>query len=175
MQLCLIRHAIAVERTSTGYQDDRARPLTPDGRARMAEAARGLARLFEPEAIITSPVLRARQTADILADTFKVPVRVLEALGTGDHSGVLAKLGASHEAAVALVGHEPWMSELLSLLLTGSPDTMAATFKKGTAALVSTVGAPRAGNATLEWLIQPSGLRRLAGAATLARKPRGKA
>jgi phosphohistidine phosphatase len=162
MQLCLIRHAIAVERGSGSFEDDRARPLTPEGRKRMSEAAKGLARIFEPEAIVTSPVLRARQTADILATVFSVPVRPLEGLGNGDHIAVLAACGAARETSLALVGHEPWMSELLSVLLSGDPGAVAATFKKGTGALVSTHGPPAPGGATLEWLLQPAALRRLA-------------
>lgn len=59
MELLLVRHAIAVERNSKGYIDDRARPLTPEGRKRMAESAAGIAKLFTPAEILTSPVLRA--------------------------------------------------------------------------------------------------------------------
>ena len=64
MELCLVRHAIAVERGSKGYQDDRARPLTPEGRKRMAQAALGLKSLVQPEAVLTSPILRAMKIDD---------------------------------------------------------------------------------------------------------------
>lgn len=166
MQVCLIRHAIAVERGTAGYVDDRARPLTPEGRKRMKEASAGLKQIFRPDAILTSPILRARQTAEILADTFEAPVTVLDALGNGDHGGAIGACAASHEEAVALVGHEPWMGELLSMLLTGEPGRSASVFRKGAAALVSTYGPPSAGNGTLEWLLQPGMLRRLARASS---------
>ena len=161
MQICLIRHAIAVERGTGGYVDDRARPLTAEGRKRMKEAAAGLKQLFEPQTIFTSPILRARQTAEILSDTFGSRVTVMDALGNGHHGAAISGCAAVREDAVALVGHEPWMSELLSMLLTGEPGRAGAVFRKGAAALVSTYGPPAAGNGTLEWLVQPGILRRL--------------
>src|SRR5512139_4283188 len=119
MQICLVRHAIAVERGTAGFADDRARPLTPEGRSRMKAGAQGLKRLVTPEAILTSPILRAKQTADILEDVCKAPVKLLDALGTGEHSAAIEACAASGRERVILVGHEPWMSELLSVLLAG--------------------------------------------------------
>lgn len=162
MQICLVRHAIAVERGTGGYVEDSARPLTPEGRDRMQMAARGLQTLFEPQAIFTSPILRARQTAGILAGVYGLPVQPLEALATGDHRAAIVACAAANMDAVALVGHEPWMGELLSMLLTGDAGLAQSLFRKGAAALVSTYGAPAPGNGTLEWLIQPGALRRLA-------------
>ena len=63
MELCLVRHAIAVDRGTPGYEDDSLRPLTSRGRDRMRVAAQGLRSFFTPEAILTSPLLRAKQTA----------------------------------------------------------------------------------------------------------------
>ena len=159
MQLCLVRHAIAAER-GRAYPDDRDRPLTPEGRTRMAEAARGLKRLFPATAILSSPLVRARQTADVLATAYGFRPTIVEALGSGDHSGTLKACKKLTEPAV-LVGHEPWMSELLALLLTGSVEAMSAVFKKGAAACVSTSVPPAPGGAVLEWLAQPAMLRRL--------------
>ncbi|MBK7329384.1 MAG: histidine phosphatase family protein [Dehalococcoidia bacterium] len=165
MQLCLIRHAIAVERGTAGYVDDRVRPLTPEGRKRMREAALGLKGLVSLDAIATSPVLRARQTAEILEDLYKVRVQTWDSLGNGSHHEVLTSCAATSLDALALVGHEPWMSELLSVLLTGDATLMSSVFRKGAAALVSTYGPPAPGNGTLEWLIQPGALRKLAAKA----------
>jgi len=164
MQLCLVRHAIAVERGTAGYVDDRARPLTPEGRKRMKEAASGLKQIFRPEAILSSPILRAKQTADILADVLDAPITIADALGNGDHHALLAACGASGRESLALVGHEPWMSELLSTLLAGEPHLVSTVFRKGAAALVSTYGPPAPANGSLEWLLQPGMLRRLARA-----------
>ena len=161
MEICLVRHAIAVERGTKGYIDDRARPLTPEGRTRMKEAAKGLKHLFQPQEILTSPLLRARQTAEILQDVFGVPVIQMEALGRGDHAGTLKQLSGPDTARTALVGHEPWMSELLSVMVAGEPDAMSSVFKKGAAALVTSDGPPEAGRCVLQWLLQPAALRRL--------------
>lgn len=162
MDVCLVRHAIAVERGTAGFTDDRVRPLTSEGRKRMTEAATGLSRLFVAEQILSSPLLRARQTAEILGKTWKLPVLEAEGLGTGNHGAVIAALRETETEKVALVGHEPWMSELLSLLLTGDPSLVASEFKKGAAALVSCDGVAAAGNFRLSWLVQPGALRRIA-------------
>lgn len=161
MELLLVRHAIAVERGSGSYPDDRARPLTPEGRKRMAEVAAGLARLFQPDAILTSPILRARQTAEILAKTCRAPVSGLDSLGNGDHAATLD--GAKRRAVdrVALVGHEPWMGELLSYLLTSEPGALAAPFKKGGAALLEGFAGQGPGDWSLSWAMPPAASRRL--------------
>jgi phosphohistidine phosphatase len=166
VDILLVRHGIAVERGTQGYQDDGLRPLTAAGRQRMLEAAGGLERLFTPQAIFTSPLVRAAQTAEVLQSVYHLgKPRVCEALGTGDHASLISTLEESEIGSVALVGHEPWMSELLSLLLTGYVSAVAATFKKGAAALVRTDDL-RPGNCWLEWLIQPAALRRMAHPAT---------
>jgi phosphohistidine phosphatase len=161
MNICLVRHAIAVERGSADNVDDRARPLTPTGRKRMKEAAVGLARLVTPTRLYSSPLLRACQTAEILASEWGLPIAAMEALGTGAHQAVLDQLNATPVEDVVLVGHEPWMSELLSLLLTGEPMVMHTEFKKGQAALVACGVQVRPGSCTLEWLIPPAALRRM--------------
>jgi phosphohistidine phosphatase len=127
----------------------------------MKEASLGLNELFRPEAILSSPILRAKQTADILADVWKVPVSLADGLGNGDHRGLIVTCASSGRESLALVGHEPWMGELLSTLLTGEAGLASSVFRKGAAALVSTYGPPAAGNGTLEWLLQPGMLRRL--------------
>lgn len=166
MDILLVRHAIAVERGTKGYEDDSVRPLTPAGRQRMLEAAHGLERIFTPQAIFTSPMVRAAQTAEILQGVYHLgKPRVCDALGTGDHASLLSVLEDSDVGSVALVGHEPWMSELLSLLLTGYVTSLNATFKKGACALVRCDDL-RPGNCWLEWLIQPAALRRIAQANT---------
>ena len=126
----------------------------------MAEAAAGLKKLFPAKAIFTSPLLRARQTAEVLGHAYGLKAAVLDALGNGDHSAALQGCEAAGDDAI-LVGHEPWMSELLSLLLTGDPAEMSTVFKKGAAACVGFEGPAAAGEGTLEWLAQPAMLRKL--------------
>ncbi|HSD65172.1 MAG TPA: histidine phosphatase family protein, partial [Vicinamibacteria bacterium] len=70
MQLLIIRHAIAAERGTPGIPDEE-RPLTPEGETKFREVAKGLARLVaRPDALLTSPLLRARQTAAIAAEAW---------------------------------------------------------------------------------------------------------
>ena len=162
MQLCLVRHAIAGEADPRRWPDDRLRPLTSEGVSKMREAARGLAEIFGASAILTSPLLRARQSAEILMEAFDIEdLHVSDALASGDDTQLLADLSALEAARVFAVGHEPHMSRTLSNMLTGDPDTVRSVFKKGTAALVTFDGEVAPGQAYLEWLLQPAALRGL--------------
>jgi phosphohistidine phosphatase len=163
MELCLVRHAIAVERGSSEYPDDASRPLTDEGRERMERGARGLAWLWTPELIVSSPLVRALETAAILqAALGDPPIRYSEALANGDHGELFDDLRDHRRESIAVVGHEPWLSELLSCSLSASPRRMHSDFKKGGAALVTFPGARMdAGTALLNWFLTPSVLRKL--------------
>jgi phosphohistidine phosphatase len=121
MQLVLIRHARAEERAL--FKRDRTRALTGDGRRRMRKAARGLQALVPGlTGIATSPLLRARQTAEIVATACNTPAaRPLTALAPGGAAHtVLAWLRAQPaDATLALVGHEPDLGLLAGWLLCG--------------------------------------------------------
>ena len=159
-----MRHAIAVDRGTPGFDDDGLRPLTPEGSKKFRQAAKGIAGLVTPQVIMTSPLLRARQTAEILLDACGLSkLHFSDALASGDHRALLHDVIDLEARSVMLVGHEPHMSALLSYLLTGDEGTMASTFKKGAAALVGCAGEPAPGDCWLEWLLQPAVLRRLAG------------
>jgi phosphohistidine phosphatase len=163
VELLLVRHAIAVDRATPGMADAD-RPLTEEGRAKMEQAAHGLRRLWEPEVILTSPLLRARQTADILLECFGLhELKVLDALATGDHDRLFAAAAKGGHERVAAIGHEPHISAALSYALTGDEGAVAAEFKKGAAALVVFAGDARAARGILRWLLQPAALRALAG------------
>jgi len=154
MQLVLIRHARAEERAL--FKRDRTRALTEDGRRRMRKAARGLQVLVPGLAgIATSPLLRARQTAEIVANACNSPAAMpLPALTPGGAvHAVLAWLRAQPaNATLALVGHEPDLGLLAGWLLSGRK-TGFVQFKKGAAALIEFAGAPAAGEGTLAWLL----------------------
>ena len=163
MHLCLVRHAIAVERGLPGFECDYDRPLTEKGRARMREAAAGLQQLFAPEAVLSSPLVRARQTAEILLDAYGLRgLHLSDALATGNDRALFADVEALGVENVIAVGHEPFMSETLAVALTGERGGLAALFKKGAAALLSFDGAIAPGAARLEWLVQPAVLRAIA-------------
>ena len=161
MQLLIIRHAIAVERGDPGIPDED-RPLTPEGQEKFAEAAKGLATLVDrPDALLTSPLLRAKQTAALAAAAWgKVEPKETAALAGGSFEEQAAVLdGYAGDATVAVVGHEPHLSSLLARLLGSRHDDRLA-FKKGGAALVDVPGR-LAGGGRLAWFLPPKVLRKL--------------
>jgi phosphohistidine phosphatase len=161
MRLLIVRHAIAVDRGTPGMADAD-RPLTPEGKQRFAEAAAGLARLVgPPDALLTSPWLRARQTAEIAAAAWgKVAPEETEALAGGTFGELARVLDArSASATVAVFGHEPQVSELLGRLV-GTKASERLAFKKGGAALVEIRGRLADGG-DLVWFLPPKVLRKL--------------
>ena len=161
MLLLIIRHAIAVPRGTPGVPDED-RPLTPEGEQKFREAARGLARLVDrPDALLTSPWLRAKQTATIAAAAWgRLEPKGTIALASGSFEEQAAVLdGYPDTATVAVVGHEPWVSELLARLL-GSRREDRLTFKKGGAALVEVHGRLAEGG-QLAWFLPPKVLRKV--------------
>jgi phosphohistidine phosphatase len=141
MQVIIIRHAIAGERDPAKWPGDRDRPLTEAGERRFRRLARCYGRLIpRVDAVWSSPLKRAWQTAEILAGDAGWPKpQVLEAMEPGKPvSGVrtfLRKQGP--DTRIALVGHEPELHELLSLLLTGSRSQLLVEMKKGGLAQLS--------------------------------------
>ena len=136
MRVFIIRHAIAADRAPDIVDDERR--LTPQGKKRFREAARGLARLYAPPAaMVSSPLVRARQTARIAARAWDgMEFTRDEALAGGSVEDVLTLLARfPASGSVALVGHEPQVSELLGHLV-GSNDAARLAFKKGGVAVV---------------------------------------
>ena len=161
MHLLIIRHAIAVDRGTPGIPDEE-RPLTPEGELKFREAAKGLVRLVDrPDALLTSPLLRAKQTAAIVASAWGqiVPKETSPLAGGSfeEQAEVLDRY--PDDATVAVVGHEPHLSGLLARLL-GSRRDDRLTFKKGGAALVD-VPAHLAEGGELVWFLPPKVLRKL--------------
>jgi len=145
MKLLLVRHAVAVPKGTPGISDDE-RPLTSEGEAEFRVAARGLARIARrPDVLLTSPLPRARVTAEIAARAFKhVGPRIEPALAHESVDGIVAALKAHPRGAtVALVGHEPVLSAVLARLLGASQGERFA-FEKGGAALVDLPDGPAA-------------------------------
>jgi phosphohistidine phosphatase len=162
VRLLLIRHAIAAPRGRPGVEDDD-RPLTSRGRKRFRAAARGLARIVDrPDALFTSPLPRAAETAAIAADAFgKLEPRPERALARGGPEAILALLRRQpRESTVAIVGHEPTLSQVLARLL-GSARSERFAFKKGGAALIDVPGEGRSAG-RLVWFLKPRILRDLA-------------
>lgn len=162
MRLLIIRHAIAVPRGTPGIPDDD-RPLTPRGRRRFQKAAQGLARVAaRPDVLLTSPLIRARTTAEIAAKTWgRIKPTIEPALAGESLPELLAALSAQPaDATVGVVGHEPYLSALLAALLGGAAGDRL-TFRKGGAALLEVPGRPVDGGRLL-WYLPPRLLRTLA-------------
>ena len=164
MYLYIVRHAIAVEAGTPGYEDDSQRILTDKGRKKMVRIAQGLKELEESlDLILTSPYLRATQTATILRKVFNlkkdkvVETEHLTPMGYVDQliHEINEKYGELER--IAVVGHEPSLSTLVSVLVAGEPE-LSLTLKKGGVCRLS-VGSLQYGRcATLDWLLSPSQL-----------------
>jgi len=163
MELLLVRHAIAVRSSARGAQADTRRRLTPEGRRRMIRGARGLTALVpQLDAVLTSPLARAVETARILADAYGLTLGDgIPALAPGrPPQEVLDQLRTLGGGTIALVGHEPHLSSLAALLVAGDPEPLF-TFRKGGACLLEIGDAPRPGGARLRWLATAKLLRLL--------------
>lgn len=160
MKLLLVRHAIAVPSGTADIADDE-RPLTKRGRKRFRKTARGLARIVPPpDLLLTSPLPRARETADIAAEAWGRVTPTPEPLLAGAPPARLLAALATHREKdlVALVGHEPGLSELLARLVGG--DAERVPFKKGSAALIE-MEEGGSGLGRLVWFLPPRLLRKL--------------
>jgi phosphohistidine phosphatase len=159
MILYFLRHELAGDREDW-VGDDRKRPLTDRGKKRMAESARLLDTLnLSLEAVITSPLTRARQTAEIAASGLGLEKLLVEdeRLAPGFSPEALAQIVKDYPKAEALmlVGHEPDFSETVSAITGGSE----IVFKKGGLARVDLIDS-EAPKGQLAWLIPPKILSR---------------
>lgn len=159
MELFLIRHAIAAPRSLTLPDADR--PLTRQGRERFTQVVAGMQRLgIRLRQVHHSPWLRAVETAALLVPVLKGDLLPTQALARPPQADLLHEID---QTPAALVGHEPWISELLAWLITGSPAAGAMfAFKKGGVAWLE--GPPRPGAMVLRASLPPKALRILGGA-----------
>jgi len=161
MHILLVRHAIAAPLSSPAERDED-RQLTDLGKRRFRIVAEALRRIApKPSTILTSPLIRARQTAEILAKMWDgvAPVES-PALVDGDWdeiSRLLDRQGASD--TVVLVGHESWISELAARLL-GAKSGRPLAFRKGGVAMIE-IESSRSGPGTLVWFIPPRVFRKI--------------
>ncbi|MHB8877287.1 MAG: SixA phosphatase family protein [Myxococcaceae bacterium] len=156
LQLYVIRHAIAVPRNEG--LDDAARPLTPKGRHRWRQAVAGLGRLgFNFDRLYHSPWLRAVETAEALVRLVEGETVVTQNLARPPSQELLDEIKGER---VALVGHQPWLGELLGLLVAGRRELGdSLELKKG--AVVCLEGELREAGMTLVAALPPSVLRAL--------------
>jgi len=167
MNLYLMRHGLAVERGAPGYDSDRERPLTSKGERKVRRVAEALVRMeVSFDAIVSSPLVRAQQTADLVSEEMKCKEKVqltehLAPAGSAkDLVNLLQHLPGSPQA-ILLVGHEPDLGLLAATLLAGG-DQVTIVFKKGGVAKLAVEGLRAGRCATLEWLLTSRQLEMMA-------------
>lgn len=157
-QLYVVRHAVAEDMAADG--DDHARPLSRKGRRRFARLVRRLAGAgMEVDLIATSPLLRTRQTAGILAEELagRPPVVVVDALAPGSNWQAVVEWTIAQDAArVAWVGHAPCVGRLVALSI--GDGSAAIRMDKGAVAAISFADGP-GHPGDLEWLVVPDLVR----------------
>jgi phosphohistidine phosphatase len=151
MKLYFLRHGIAADVGPAGT-GDAGRPLTQQGIEKMEAEARGLVRLgVRLEVLLSSPLVRARQTAEIVARELRMEVQLADALASGSDTRQLLDLLGQYEAeSVMVVGHEPDFSRMIGDLTGGSQ----VVLKKGGLGRVDLDVLERGGGA-LAWLLPP--------------------
>jgi phosphohistidine phosphatase len=177
MNLLVVRHAIAEDKerfAETGRSDDQ-RPLTEEGREKMRRAAEGLKQVARRAHLLaSSPLVRARETAELIAPALRAPrIELVDALrpdrryeefltwlrgreSPNDKRGL-----ENDERTIAIVGHEPHLSGLVTWLMTGRTESRLE-LKKGAACLLEFSRTPDSGAAVLRWSLTPAILRQLA-------------
>jgi len=164
MKLVLFRHGPAGRRDARRWPDDRERPLTGIGKKRTRKAAQGIAHL-EPKVsrIWTSPLVRARETAERLAKAYDPPLKmtVVDSLAPGMDPlrDLLTEARRTPDDVIALVGHEPDLGMLAGRLV--GRDTSPLPMKKAGACAIASQSPLKAGACQLEWFLPPGELRKL--------------
>jgi phosphohistidine phosphatase len=162
MEIYMLRHGIAVDRGTPGYKKDSDRPLTKEGEQKMhqiAEAMLGMELKFD--VILSSPYARAAQTAQIVAKELDEEVTFTQRMiPEGNALELIAEINDEKPQRLLLVGHEPHLSRLISVLVTGNSDA-AIELKKGGLCKLTSDKLTFGQCATLNWLLTPKQLRAL--------------
>lgn len=162
-KLYLLRHGIALPQGTADIADDD-RPLTPKGESRMRELGRALAKLdLKIERIVTSPLPRARRTAEITSDVLKPrdSVENADELRPGTELGRIRDwLRERTEKRLMIVGHNPMLSDLVGFLVLDNPNAVLGDLKKGGIAALAHAGGS-GDRYQIEWIATPRLLRKL--------------
>ncbi|MGH7197610.1 MAG: phosphohistidine phosphatase SixA [Candidatus Omnitrophota bacterium] len=165
MELYFLRHAPALSKNEAGVSTDAERPLSVEGKKEMKRAARGMANLaVSPDRVISSPYLRARQTAEIAAEVleFKKKIEFTEVLTPDADFRDFKKLLDRFEGDenILFVGHQPALGSFISELVSGARHILI-DLTKGGLCRVDTSELGKGELAELEWLFTGEQLRRL--------------
>ena len=162
MEIYILRHGIAVQRGTPGYKKDSERPLTEEGEDKMRQIAKTiLAMDLKFDLILSSPYIRAQRTAQIVAAELDQEVTFTDLLvPSGNPLELVREINDEKPQRVLLVGHEPDLSQLISILLTGDSET-AIELKKAGLCKLTAERLVFGRCATLNWLLTPKQLRAL--------------
>jgi phosphohistidine phosphatase len=164
-ELYIMRHGIAVERGPATVMDDAKRPLTPEGKQKMRDIAAGLVNAgMEVDWIVSSPLIRAVETAEIVGDAqrSKPPLDSCEALRPGGSPEALIAFLAkrSNRRRVLVVGHEPDLGQLAARLI-GAGRNANMPLKKGGCCQIAFTEFPPKAPGRLIWWLTPRVMRKL--------------
>jgi phosphohistidine phosphatase len=165
MELYILRHAIAGVRSASTPGDSQ-RPLTVEGAEKMRRAARGMRAMeLSFDLILSSPYTRAKQTAEIVANVFGLEKKLefsQTLAANGNPKDLVEELKRRHgkRKSVVVVGHEPYLSRLISLLISGST-SLPITLRKGGLCKLAIDALSYGRCARLEWLLTPRQMRRM--------------
>ena len=167
MDLYIIRHAIAVDEGAFAYEGDSQRPLTDKGKKKMRQIARGLRALgVDFDLILSSPYVRAKETAEILAEVLKIKADIVfsdNLFPMGDPDALISEMNEKYSVNnIALVGHEPFLSAMIGLLVTDNVG-IDMTLKKGGVCKLTADDLHHTRKAELEWLLTPDILVEIGG------------
>jgi phosphohistidine phosphatase len=160
MEIYILRHGIAVERGTPGYKKDADRPLTAEGEDKMRQIAKAmLAMGLKFDLILSSPLVRAQQTAEIVAKELDEELTLTDFLGPDANAlELIGEINDEKPQTVLLVGHEPDLSALISVLISGSSDANIE-LKKGALCKLTADKLTFGRCAALNWLLTPKQLR----------------
>lgn len=169
MNLFILRHGIASDPGTDGLPGnlpDAARPLSAEGRKKLERSTKAMRALeLKLDAVVSSPLLRARQTAELVAAALKLRRKIVftdHLAPDGNPQSLIEQVNGLGPRAknILLVGHEPYLSRLLALLISGGT-AAAMDLRKGGLAKLEVKELKFARCATLAWLLAPGQLRRL--------------
>jgi phosphohistidine phosphatase len=168
MNLYLLRHGIAVDPSSPRFAKDAERPLTPKGRRRLQQVAEAMSVMkISFDVVLSSPYLRAKQTAEIVAKPLKRQKKLKftdELVPGGNPKSLIQHLNELRPMPknILLVGHEPYLSKLIALLTAGNTN-MEIDLKKGGLCKLETDSLRYGRCATLEFLLAPRQMALMTG------------
>jgi phosphohistidine phosphatase len=162
MEIYILRHGIAVERGTPGFKKDGDRPLTKEGEEKMGQIAETmLAMDLKFDLILSSPFVRAKRTAEIVAEALDEEITFSNLLEPDSNAlELIREINDEKPQRVLLVGHEPDLSRLISVLISGDSDG-AIEIKKGGLCKLTVDRLTFGQCATLNWLLTPKQLRQL--------------